>query len=277
MIAELLGRDAFGRAVQHVLIEADALPIILKRAGRHHAVIGDGGARVVELRDQAVVDDLLVFDMHRLADGFGQILVALVVFVLAVGNDRGRRRHRQETLDHLHRLQRRLEVVDVLLEQSLPGVFDRRDRDRIGDRLDVVLGIEHLVEVGEALAVGALGERVAGGRVERPPLEPGNPLDDVLRPGNALAELAVADHVDADLGLLADHLGDRLLEVRGVRRGVIALALLLGAQMLPDRLRADQAADVGGENSVGAAVHGVPPGVRFAVIVIRSRRACKRG
>jgi hypothetical protein len=34
---------------------------------------------------------------------------------------------------------------------------------------------------------------------------------------------------------------------------------------------------MGGENPVGAAVHGVPPGVRFAVIVIRSTRACKRG
>ena len=154
------------------------------------------------------------------------------------------------------------------LDQRLPGVLDRRDRDRVGDRLDVILGVELLVELGEALAVGALGERIAGRGVERPPLEAGHALDHILRPGNALAELAVADDVDADLGLLADHLGDRLLEVAGVRRGVVALALLLGAQVLPDHVRADQAADMGGENPVGAAVHGFPPGVRGSVAMV---------
>ena len=54
-----------------------------------------------------------------------QLLVVLVVFVLAVGDDARRRRHRQERLFHLHVLQRRLEVVDVALQLRLPGVFDR--------------------------------------------------------------------------------------------------------------------------------------------------------
>jgi hypothetical protein len=182
--------------------------------------------------------------------------LALVVLVLAVGDDRRRRRHRQESLDHLHLLQRILEIVDVLLEQPLPGVFDRRDRNRIGDRLDVILRVELLVELGEALAIRALSERVARRRVERPPFESRDTLDHVLRPGDALAELAVADDIDPDLGLVANHLRHRLLEVPGVRGRVIALTLLLGAQVLPDRIRADQAADMGGENAIGAAVHG---------------------
>jgi hypothetical protein len=38
--------------------------------------------------------------------------------------------------------------------------------------------------------------------------------------------------------------------------GVIALALLLGPQVLSDHVRADQAADMSGQNPVGAAVHG---------------------
>src|ERR1043166_562175 len=54
---------------------------------------------------------------------------------------------------------------------------------------------------------------------------------------------------------MTHHLGHRGLEVAGVCRRIVAFALLLGAQVLPDHLRADQAADVGGENSVGAAVH----------------------
>ena len=154
-------------------------------------------------------------------------------------------------------LQRSLEIVDVLLDQRLPGVLDRRDRDRVGDRLDVILGVELLVEFGEALAVGALGERVAGRGLNGRRSKPDDPLDHILRPGNALAEFAVADDVDADLGLLAHHLGDGLLEVARMCRGVVALALLLGAQMPPDQVRADQAADMGGENPIGAAVHGL--------------------
>ena len=92
----------------------------------------------------------------------------------------------------------------------------------------MILGIELLVKVGEALAVGSLGEGIAGGGIERPPLESGHPLDDVLRPGNALAELAVADHVDTGLGLVADDAGDRPLELLLVTR-IIELAGLLGA------------------------------------------------
>src|SRR6185295_18306324 len=98
--------------------------------------------------------------------------------------------------------------------------------------------------------VGAAGERIAGRR-ERPPLEAAHALDDILRPGNALAELAVADHVDAGLGLMAHHVGDLLGQRSGVRRSVIALALLLGAKMRADRFRADQAANMAGEDAIG--------------------------
>ena len=41
-----------------------------------------------------------------------------------------------------------------------------------------------------------------------------------------------------------------------MRGRVVALAFLFGAQVLPDRIGPDQAADMGGQNAIGAAVHG---------------------
>ena len=57
-----------------------------------------------------------------------QLLVALVIFVLAVGDDACRRGHRQKRLLHLDALQRGLEVVDVPLQLGLAGIGDRARR-----------------------------------------------------------------------------------------------------------------------------------------------------
>jgi hypothetical protein len=189
-----------------------------------------------------------------------QFVFVLVVFVLAVGNHRRRRRDRHESLNHLHFLQGGLEVVDVALERGLPGVGDRADHHRLGRDLHVVPRVELLVKLREAGAVRAAYERVSR-CAERTALEAAHALDDVLRPGNALAELAVADHVDSRLGLPAHHVGHLFLQAAGVSLGVVALALLLCAQKLPDGVRPDQAADMGGEYPIGAALHDacIPP------------------
>src|SRR5260370_27787942 len=74
-----------------------------------------------------------------------------------------------------------------------------------------------------------------------------------------LAELAVVDDVDAQLDLLVHDLGDRPAQPRGVRLLVHALALLLGLDHVEQIGGTRQAADMGGENSLGASLHCASP------------------
>src|SRR5207247_3884479 len=104
--------------------------------------------------------------------------------------------------------------------------------------------------------VDAAGERVAAG--ERPAFEAAEAKQRVLRPTDRLAELAVADDVDADAGLLALDLGDGLLQALGIGGAVERLPGLLGAQARAQRRRADEAADMGGEDPIGAVFHLAP-------------------
>ena len=98
VIADAVGRQAGDGLVEHLDLERQPFAVVGKASRRHHAVIGHGGARIVELQHEAGVDDHAIFGAHRRADRPDQLLIALVVFVLAVGNDAGRRRHRQERL-----------------------------------------------------------------------------------------------------------------------------------------------------------------------------------
>ena len=119
-----------------------------------------------------------------------------------------------------------------------------------------LLRVELGVELGESAAISAARPRVTA--LERPALETAEAVEHVLRPRERLAVFAVADDVDAALGLLPDNLRDGVLQCALVGRFVVGLAGLLGAKKLLQLRRPDQAADMGGENTVRAAVHGVP-------------------
>ena len=148
-----------------------------------------------------------------------------------------------------------LEVVDVALQLGLPGIFDRADANGFGRRRDRFLGIELGIELGELCAVGAALEWIGRLLPERPPLEARQPLQRVLRPADRLAELAVADDVDAGAGLLPHDIGHGVGQAFLIGFYVVRLAALLGAQEFLQRLRADQAADMRGENAIGTAFH----------------------
>src|SRR5262249_12474602 len=60
--------------------------------------------------------------VHGVGDRLLEIVVALVVFVLAIGNDARRRRDRQKRLHHIDAAQGSFEIVDVLLQLGLPGI-----------------------------------------------------------------------------------------------------------------------------------------------------------
>jgi hypothetical protein len=92
--------------------------------------------------------------------------------------------------------------------------------------------------------------------LDRPPLEAAQPFEHILRPADRFAELAVADDVDARLGLLVHDLGDGAFQARvvgGLRR--TGLPACFGAQEILQRRRPDQAADMRGENAIRAALH----------------------
>ncbi len=136
--------------------------VVLETRRRHHAVIGDGVARIVELHQEAGIDDHLVFGAHRVGDCRLHVVFALVVLVLAVGDDARRRRHRQEGLFDLAVLERGLEVVDVALQLGLPGIFDRPDANRFGGGGDAFMRVELGIEFRKPRAVGAALERIGG-------------------------------------------------------------------------------------------------------------------
>ena len=104
-------------------------------------------------------------------------------------------------------------------------------------------------EFREAVAVAAEPDRLIE-RV-RPRLEAGEPLQAVVRPAG-FAELAVVDDVDAGLGLPRDDVRHRMLELALMRVAVRGIGIARGVEQ---RLRTDQAADMGGENAVLAAFH----------------------
>jgi len=104
------------------------------------------------------------------------------------------------------------------------------------------------------LPVGAARERI-GGRLHRPAFEAAQAIERVLRPADGFSELAVADHVDAGGSLPANHFGNGLGKAAIIGRLVDRLARLPGAQELLQRLRPDQATDMGGEDPLGASLH----------------------
>src|SRR5262249_19381757 len=116
------------------------------------------------------------------------------------------------------------------------------------------------VELGKALAVEAARERI-GAVLDRPTLEAAQTFQYILRPAYRLAELAVAYHVNPDLCLAAHDIGDAGAEAFLIRRGVECPAGLLEPQEIEQRLRPDEAADVGGEDAFGAAFHASLSGI----------------
>src|SRR5262249_60044478 len=119
------------------------------------------------------------------------------------------------------------------------AIAGRADATRLRRGGDALARVERGVEVGEALAVGAALERVGVGP-DGTALEAAEPLEHVLRPADRLAELAVADDVDPDLGLLPHHFRHGPREAGFVGLLVERLAALLGAQEILQRRRTNQ-------------------------------------
>ena len=253
VIAHHVGGHAFQRMVDDLDHALEPGHIVPKALGRHHAVIGDGGAGVVELHHNARVRDGLVFGADGLREGEGAVLVGLVEFVPAVGDHAGDGGDRQEGVGEVLTLEGGLEIVDVELQLRLARIGDRPGADGFGVGVGGIARVHLGVEACEARAVGAGGEGVHA--AEGATLEAAEAGERILRPADRLAELAIAGHIHARRLLLAHHLGHARREASLVGGLVIGLAGLAGADEGAQRLGADQAADMGGEDAISAALH----------------------
>ena len=254
VVAHHVRRHAFQRMVDDLDHALEPGHVIPKALGRHHAVIGDGGAGVVELHHDASIGDGLVFRPDGLREGQRAVLVGLVEFVPAVGDHAGDRGDRQEGVGEVLPLEGGLEVVDVELQLGLARIGDRPSADGFGVGVGGIARIHLGVEAREACAVRAGGEGVHA--TEGAALEAAEAGQRILRPADRLAELAIAGHIHARRLLLAHHFGHAGGEAGIVGRLVIGLAGLAGADEGAQGLGANQAADMGGENAISAALHG---------------------
>src|SRR5215813_11699836 len=121
----------------------------------------------------------------------------------------------------------------------LPGIGDGSDADRVRPGRHLFARVELGIEFGETLAIGAALKWIGTG-LDRAAFEAAQAFERVLRPTDRFPEFAVADHVDAGLGLPADDSGDRLGQARLIGFGVERFAGLLRTQERLQRLGPDQ-------------------------------------
>jgi hypothetical protein len=164
-----------------------------------------------------------------------------------IADTRRRDRGEEHVLD-LDRGRGGLEVGEVALDRGLAAIGDRADAG-MSRRSDSAAREFRLHEFGEALAIAPEPDRLI--ELAWPRLEPAQPLQAVIGP-TGFTELAVVDHVDAGLGLLRHHLGDRALELALVALAVRRVGI---ARRLEQRLGSDQAADMGRQDALLAAFH----------------------
>src|SRR5579859_4109493 len=205
--------------------------------------------RRIDLEDQASVDDGAVLVAEHHGQGMQVLFVRMVV-------RRGyREQHltwtdrRHECLDHAEVSDGFFEIGDVSLQFGavLPGdgsdVERRRPARRRKRRLAAHRG-----------CVLRKGLRWRGVRVWIDRLETAEPVTDVVRKA-IFAKLSVGDDVDANRRLLLDRAANRALEPCVKVLVVVRLILVAREQQLAQVIWSRQAANVGGEQALGAAVH----------------------
>src|SRR5262249_35993206 len=108
---------------------------------------------------------------------------------------------------------RGLDIGDVALELRLSGIGDGSDANRIHPGRDLFARVKLGIELGETLSIGAALKWIGAG-LDRTAFEAAQAFKRVLRPADRFPEFAVADHVDAGLGLAANDGADRLGQAR---------------------------------------------------------------
>ncbi len=202
-----------------------------------HDVTPHGEVGRVDLEVQPGRDDRLVLGLHRVRERFEVLVPRAVVLVRLEEGDDPRRRRVHETAGDVGALECVREDGEVAPERLGMLVGDRAAADGAE-----VLG--RRARLGEPVAEPGIGVEVGGGRArDVADLEAAEPVTDVGRVAD-LAHLAVTHEVDACVDLVAHALLDRFPDGALVGLTVDGLALVLGEDLVDDRLRSRQAADV---------------------------------
>ena len=267
VVADAILGDPAQRVVERAHAQVGPAPVVVPGlAAGHHRVGLVHHHRVVDLEQQAGVDDRLVLLVERVGEREYELLLGGVVLVLEPVRARGRD-HREEPLDAVVLGQGRLEVRDVAVERGAVVVERAGAHPRHRCRPRVVVGVgargggvalahgrlvervERGVRARERLAVAARGQHARALERYGTDLEAADPLVQVRDPAG-LAHLAVVDDVDPGLDLLAYDVEDRVSQALLVCVLVDALTPLLGREKRQQLRRPDQAPGVGRKDSV---------------------------
>ena len=212
------------RVVERVDAELRPAPVVLDRAAlREDRVVLVHQHGVVDLEQEAGVDDRRVLLVQRVGDREDELLLGRVVLV-AQPVDACRRDHRQERVGDVHARRappgsgrcpaRGAGVVldragaEPALRLRAPASSGSLHADPVRD-LARERGVVLRVELRERLPVAARRQDRLALERHHALLDPAHALVQVRDPGR-LAHLAVVDDVDARLGLAADDVGDRV-------------------------------------------------------------------
>jgi hypothetical protein len=249
--ADLVGRDPGQRVVERLDVQAGHATELLQAQPGVLDVAAHGQVGAVDLQHEPRPRDRLVLVPHRLRDG-GQVrLVAAVVLVAEEERDHPGRGGGEESLRALQPGQRRPQIVRV--GGGRRGVaYGDRSRAGRGPTAGAAGVAEHAPRHPRKLREVLVLQRVAGAA------EAG---ETVLHVGGVggLAHLAVVDDTDAGVDLLARDLGHGGADARGERGRVDRHAFLPGEHRTDQVVGPREAAGVGREEAVGAALHGAYP------------------
>jgi hypothetical protein len=212
---------------------------------------------IVDLQDEAGVNDRLVFGPQSVANRLQVFFVAAVVLVGA-NAARGHRRH--ESFLDFQPGERRLEILNVFPDRVLPSIADRRGANERSTRRNASA---HHAPAEVLLIVFREGGHFRG------PLLPPATLWALrfkaaetlthVREESRLSLLAVCDNVNPALVLLADNLSDCGLNPLRVGALVIRLAVEFRLHHVEQVLRTRQTATVGDENPIRTPFHDCLP------------------
>ena len=87
VIANAIFRNALDGMIDQINHFTQPFHVILEGGWRHHAIISNSSARIIELNDKTGISNHFIFGAHGFGDGGRAIIIALVIFILAIRDD----------------------------------------------------------------------------------------------------------------------------------------------------------------------------------------------
>ena len=214
--------------------------------------------RVVDLEKEPGLYDCAIFFVQCVSHGEDEVFVRLIVFIQPVGDDTAGCDRSHERFRHVGTDKCCSEVVDILSDHIVPPVGNGAGARPIPFGADKTLRlVVFRVKLREALAVSPFCNNFAYLKSEPSPLfEAGEPIEDVTRPARRLAELAVANDINARACLLVHDLGHRSPQPIRIGARCLSVAGVYCLQVRDELRRPDKAARMCGQDFCVAVFHG---------------------